>query len=435
MRNTSDKATSFNPDKPEVLTDDDAHDLIVHAGNLFLEGKQAESLKICVSLLKVPNLRIDNAAAAASLLRDLKQDQMADQVRAMVLDGIQSRQHAASDSVPELLVAARALAALEENDLARERTTRIRSLQPDDLNDIIKTCMVLERIGKPEDALGLAEDFLDRGNETFQNVMSIVFVFGQFEHQTDVKPLLARAEKRCASEKDRAVLHYQMAAHGMDVPGDLDQHNMALATFDSFAKSYDERLENLENNGPSLIYSALEELELPKTKTRRILDAGCGTGLCARFLRRYSKEITGVDISVPMLELARDKRVYDFIARTDLSNLTTFPEGRFDMIVCADVLVYFGALDTVLTNFQVSLNPGGWLILTVETLPEDDDVVGFRLQTSGRHKHTDAYMLRTLAAAGFPKPKIHKHARLRNEMGKPILGTAIAVQKPAFAAF
>lgn len=77
------------------------------------------------------------------------------------------------------------------------------------------------------------------------------------------------------------------------------------------------------------------------------LDADCGTGLCAAFLRPYAKELHGVDLSVNILEISHKKGGYDFLARTDLSEIVTFPHGKFDMIVCADVQVYFGTLVAV----------------------------------------------------------------------------------------
>ena len=37
----------------------------------------------------------------------------------------------------------------------------------------------------------------------------------------------------------------------------------------------------------------------------RVLDAGCGTGLCGPLLRPYAKRLVGVDLSSGMLERAR----------------------------------------------------------------------------------------------------------------------------------
>ena len=187
---------------------------------------------------------------------------------------------------------------------------------------------------------------------------------------------LDKAQALSTTSIQRAKINHMRAANDGKAT-ELDQHGMAVGILDSFAENYDAQLEKIKNNGPSMVYTALVELGLPKTQTRRILDAGCGTGRCAGCLRDYAKEIVGADLSTGMLEKAREKAVYDFLSRTDLSIPATYPDGSFDMIICADVLVYFGALKTVFDNFQSKLNPGGWLVFTVETEQDDDQKPGF----------------------------------------------------------
>jgi predicted TPR repeat methyltransferase len=70
---------------------------------------------------------------------------------------------------------------------------------------------------------------------------------------------------------------------------------------------------------------------------------------------------------------------------------------------------------------------------TVEHEADPSVATGFKLYPTGRHKHTNEYLIQTLAEAGFPKPKMLKHARLRNDLGAPIFGTLVAVQKPALS--
>jgi predicted TPR repeat methyltransferase len=69
--------------------------------------------------------------------------------------------------------------------------------------------------------------------------------------------------------------------------------------------------------------------------------------------------------------------------------------------------------------------------VTVEDEGDETVKTGFKLYPSGRYKHSDTYIEQTVREVGFPKPKLFKHARLRNEFGAPVLGTVFAVQKPA----
>ena len=60
---------------------------------------------------------------------------------------------------------------------------------------------------------------------------------------------------------------------------------------------------------------------------KAVLDAGCGTGLCAPLLRPHATHLTGCDISVPMLEKAKAKLGYDALLRSDLGAPVTLPPG------------------------------------------------------------------------------------------------------------
>jgi predicted TPR repeat methyltransferase len=170
-------------------------------------------------------------------------------------------------------------------------------------------------------------------------------------------------------------------------------------------------------------------MALPAKRQLAILDAGCGTGLCGPFLRPYAKRLVGVDLSPAMLAKARARKVFHVLDRCDLGSIGTYPKGPFDMVICADVLVYFGDLAQVFGNFAAVTKPGGWLLFTVEAAE-----AGWHLAPSGRHKHSLAYLEETLRKAGFGKPKQAEHNDLRHEFGKPVAGLGLAVQRLALFA-
>ncbi len=49
-----------------------------------------------------------------------------------------------------------------------------------------------------------------------------------------------------------------------------------------------------------------------------VLDAGCGTGLCAPWLVPYAHRLVGVDLSQAMLDKAAARACYDELAKADL---------------------------------------------------------------------------------------------------------------------
>lgn len=68
---------------------------------------------------------------------------------------------------------------------------------------------------------------------------------------------------------------------------------------------------------------------------RRALDFGCGAGRSTRFLRRLGFEVTGIDISEDMLEMARRADAdgdYRLVAGDDIAQ---FDADSFDLVLCA----------------------------------------------------------------------------------------------------
>ena len=59
-----------------------------------------------------------------------------------------------------------------------------------------------------------------------------------------------------------------------------------------------------------LCASLAEALGAPESALD-ILDAGCGTGLCAPLLKPYARVLAGIDLSGGMLVRARARGIYD----------------------------------------------------------------------------------------------------------------------------
>lgn len=111
----------------------------------------------------------------------------------------------------------------------------------------------------------------------------------------------------------------------------------------------------------------LERLDILKSTPRDVLDAGCGTGYCARALaRRYRRtRVIGVDSSPAMLRQAR--RRAGWFTRTryvsgDVENLPLKTTG-FDMIV-SNLTLQWCDLQGALAEFLRVLRPGGVLMFT-----------------------------------------------------------------------
>jgi ubiquinone/menaquinone biosynthesis C-methylase UbiE len=99
------------------------------------------------------------------------------------------------------------------------------------------------------------------------------------------------------------------------------------------------------------------------SKYSRILDAGCGTGATARYLRdRCEIRAFGIDLSAPTLAGARLRQGDLPLTRGDLESLP-FREEIFDGITCECVLSNT-SIPLVLQEFSRVLRFGGLLIVS-----------------------------------------------------------------------
>ena len=129
--------------------------------------------------------------------------------------------------------------------------------------------------------------------------------------------------------------------------------------FQSGAAKYAAYLETPEGRLRSdLAFANLQDfLPLPHTKlSLRALDLGCGTGAAAVRLARLGINVTLLDSSPAMLEIAkRAAREADVDGKTalkhgDAAQVTNlFPVGSFDIVLCHNILEYVDDPDAVLS--------------------------------------------------------------------------------------
>lgn len=196
--------------------------------------------------------------------------------------------------------------------------------------------------------------------------------------------------------------------------------------FNDYAPIFEEKLAELDYAAPALIQAALSGVIAQAPATLTVLDAGCGTGLCAPFLRPWAAVLDGVDLSPGMLDKARERAVYNALEEADLVTFCRQRPVRYDLIVAADVLCYIGELSAAMTQFFGALTPAGTLAFSVETLQAPE---GYTLDPSGRYKHDPEYICQCLESAGLIIRQT-QDAVLRSEYGVPVSGMVVVAQKP-----
>jgi predicted TPR repeat methyltransferase len=200
--------------------------------------------------------------------------------------------------------------------------------------------------------------------------------------------------------------------------------------FDALAAAYDSEMHKLGYRAPKLVADALARAIGPPRGRFVALDAGCGTGLCGLSVRDYARRLTGVDLSSGMLERAKATDVYDKLYQAELVAYMQSVPQVFDLIVSADTLTFFGALELVLEAAHGAMRTGGLLIFTLEESPERHARGGYRLDPQGRYGHSIRYLRRVLAAAGFAVLSIES-ATIRVERRRAVVGLVATCERLA----
>jgi predicted TPR repeat methyltransferase len=198
--------------------------------------------------------------------------------------------------------------------------------------------------------------------------------------------------------------------------------------FDRFANSFESQLAKLEYKAPKLVTAAFEAVVGAPQGQLAILDAGCGTGLCAPLLRPHAGHLSGVDLSAGMLEKAAATELYDRLTKGELTAFIAANEGAYDAIISADTLCYFGGLEAFAAAAAAAIRPGGVLVFTVEALDESADK-DHHLNTSGRYSHAGPYLDRVFGDAGFEIVE-RKSEVLRLENLEPVAGFVFTARRP-----
>jgi predicted TPR repeat methyltransferase len=237
--------------------------------------------------------------------------------------------------------------------------------------------------------------------------------------------------RRCLAlaPDDPRALHLLAAATGQGAPARASDAYVR-AEFDHFAARFDAKLAALDYCGPALVAEAVVALapELPPRPA--VLDAGCGTGLCAPLLRPHAGTLVGVDLSPAMLEQARQRGGYDELVVGELTGYLREHPRAYDLVVSADTLVYFGDLTAIIAATAQALRPCGALVFTLERSTAALAPAGYLLHPHGRYSHAAEYIGGVLGAAGFVDTDLREISS-RKETEVPVPGWLVRARRPA----
>jgi predicted TPR repeat methyltransferase len=221
---------------------------------------------------------------------------------------------------------------------------------------------------------------------------------------------------------DRAGAALKLALSGKSVAGDAPPSAFVEALFDQYAEKFDHALvDTLGYRVPEFLAEAIAVAK--PGRFGLALDLGCGTGLMGERLRPVCGRLEGFDISAEMLRKARAKNVYDRLEKADLQ-VFSYDGPKADLVTAADVFMYVGALEGVVTTVAGLLAENGLFAFSVERLNAAE---GFALQPSRRYAHAKDYLRRVLGEAGMRVVSLEEKI-IRQDRNEPVTGLIVTAR-------
>jgi predicted TPR repeat methyltransferase len=247
--------------------------------------------------------------------------------------------------------------------------------------------------------------------EFFDKSISLLGGFGHLE------AALRLGKKRPAHWPPSPTSEYILQAISGDAGLKRSPARFIVEHFDAAAAGFESHLINdLGYDIPKKLAAMVQRNSTPG-RLHDVLDAGCGTGLCGPLFRPMAQKLVGVDLSGKMLDQARKRGVYDELACEELAAFLNRCPAQFDLVVAADVIIYFGDLAPIFAAAAVAMRPGALLAFSTEINGDG----GYRLLPSGHFAHAPDYVGKTAGESSFTQESCVETA-VRLEANRSIRG-------------
>lgn len=258
-----------------------------------------------------------------------------------------------------------------------------------------------------------------------QSVNALYNIAGVHNCLNQRQEAVGRLQQLLEIRPDHAPARHMLAALSGETT-DSAPRDYVVETFDAYAERFDRHLtEQLGYAVPTLLREMVQAALGEGASLERMLDLGCGTGLAGEAFQAVAGELHGIDISPGMLAKAAAKELYGRLECADLVSWLARCEGRYDLIVAADVFVYIGRLDEVFAGLERCAAPGAVFALSIEHCETGADYI---LRPSGRYAHSPAYIERLAGGYGWSLVE-RRHQGTRREQGKWIQGDLFLLRR------
>lgn len=284
-------------------------------------------------------------------------------------------------------------------------------INPKNLSAVYNLAVIQEDIREFSEAAGLYFNALIGGFENEALEFRIAATLeGLFHTSKDGKKQAIDFAKGWVKHFPNSIVaHYTLQA----LTGKKSSDKKKIATqyaqklYDVFAAEYDEKMQKLN---AVVVDETVQNLQ---DKTfENVLDLGCGTGTFGNKLKQNFNLLVGVDISPKMLDIAKQRGVYNEVFCSSVANYFLSEKRQFDLIVMLELSGYLEDLFSVFEEIKSHLSQQGLFVFSVE-YPKDKANSG--LAPIGRYVYTKEDVLLALDKASLKVVDI-KEIDLRREL-------------------
>jgi predicted TPR repeat methyltransferase len=316
-----------------------------------------------------------------------------------------------------------ALNAAGKNQEAFEAYRTAISLEPNNPYVFQNIGILLKTQGKLQEALMAfqqAVTLFPEYADAYHNIGSILIEMGR----TD-QALLA-LQKAAQIDPGNLSAKYMTAALSGENPKSVPPEYVK-ELFNQYSNRFDKHLTGqLSYQTPQHLRKALDDTIRMHKKFDKVLDIGCGTGLAGGIFRDLAGHMVGVDISREMICAAEKKSIYNQLHVSEINDFLFNCRENFDLVVAADVFVYFGDLEPLFSCLEKRFNQEAYFLFSIESCPDEDYI----LHSTGRFAHGTNY-IKSLAEKHHFKVVAVNPVVLRKENEQSVKGEIFILLKQA----
>ena len=195
--------------------------------------------------------------------------------------------------------------------------------------------------------------------------------------------------------------------------------------FNDYAETFEKHLiTNLHYSVPIVFSNIINDKYGINYSFKKILDLGCGTGLCGNQIKNNYESLTGIDISTEMLKKAKEKSIYSELHCCDIDYFLTKTNEKYELIIAGDVLIYIGNLSELFRLCSNVMTENARFIFSIEV----EKTQNYSAKLTGRYSHNYNY-IKKITQQNNLMIEFSENTKIRKEKNNWVLGKVFSVLK------